>query len=43
MTFKSELEEEAAEISFKVLENMYFMNKEFIEKVKATSTDLSFV
>lgn len=42
MTFKADLERAAAEVSFKVLENMYFLSNEAMEKIKKTTNDLSF-
>lgn len=45
MIFKDQkvgLERSAAEICFKVLENMYFMSKEFMEKISVSNRDLTF-
>ena len=42
LAFKESLEQEAAEIAFKVLENMYFMSAYFIEKIKQSNESLEF-
>lgn len=46
MIFKDKsvgLEKSAAEVCFKILENMYFMSKPFMEKISESSPDLTFV
>lgn len=44
LNFEDGMENEAVELAFKVLENVYFMNSDFLKKIEASSpTKLQFV